>query len=101
MYAGSIVEQGEVLDIFDSPKHPYTVGLLGAIPTPQVKTEAGINLHTIPGSVPNLITPPSGCRFHPRCSFAMEICSKSKPKLVELETQRKVACFLYSSEVEE
>ncbi|MFG1415858.1 MAG: ABC transporter ATP-binding protein [Thermoplasmataceae archaeon] len=101
MYAGSIVEQGDVLDIFDSPKHPYTVGLLGAIPTPQVKTDAGINLHTIPGSVPNLITPPSGCRFHPRCSFAMEICSKSKPKLVELETQRKVACFLYSSEVEE
>lgn len=101
MYAGNIVEQGRVLDIFDSPKHPYTVGLLGAIPTPQVKTESGINLHTIPGSVPNLITPPSGCRFHPRCSFAMEICSKSKPKLVELEAQRKVACFLYSSEVEE
>ncbi len=101
MYAGNIVEVGEVLEIFDSPKHPYTVGLLGAIPTTQAKTDAGVNMHTIPGSVPNLITPPSGCRFHPRCSFVMPVCSQSKPKLVELETGRKVACFLYSSEVDD
>ncbi|MFG1460420.1 MAG: oligopeptide/dipeptide ABC transporter ATP-binding protein [Thermoplasmataceae archaeon] len=100
MYAGSIVEQGEVLDIFDNPKHPYTVGLLGAIPTPSVKSHEGVSLHTIPGSVPNLITPPKGCRFHPRCSFAMPVCSESKPKLVDLEGDHKVACFLYSSEIE-
>ncbi|MCL5804360.1 MAG: ABC transporter ATP-binding protein, partial [Candidatus Thermoplasmatota archaeon] len=97
MYAGSIVEQGEVLDIFDNPKHPYTVGLLGAIPTPSVKSHEGVSLHTIPGNVPNLITPPKGCRFHPRCSFAMPVCSESKPKLVDLEGDHKVACFLYSS----
>lgn len=100
MYAGNIVEEGLVIDIFEKPKHPYTVGLLGAIPSPQVKTGDGVKLQTIPGSVPNLITPPSGCRFHPRCNFAMPICSESKPKLIDLDSHRKVACFLYSTEVD-
>lgn len=98
MYAGCIVEEGEVADIFKMPKHPYTVGLLKAIP--EAGSEKGLTLQTIPGSVPNLITPPMGCRFHPRCSFAMPICSESKPNLEEIASGHKVACFLYSSEVE-
>jgi len=100
MYAGNIVEEGFVLEIFDKPKHPYTVGLLGAIPSPQVKSSEGLKLKTIKGSVPNLITPPTGCRFHPRCDFAMPICSQSKPKLININDNRKVACFLYSTEVD-
>lgn len=100
MYAGNIVEEGLVLEIFDKPKHPYTVGLLGAIPSPRVKSSDGLKLKTIRGSVPNLITPPTGCRFHPRCDFAMPICSQSKPKLINIDARRKVACFLYSTEVD-
>ena len=98
MYAGCIVEEGEVSEIFKTPKHPYTVGLLKSIP--EAGSEKGLTLQTIPGSVPNLITPPTGCRFHPRCGFVMPICSKSKPNLEEIVTGHKVACFLYSSEVE-
>ena len=98
MYAGCIVEEGEVSEIFKTPKHPYTVGLLTSIP--EAGSEKGLTLQTIPGSVPNLITPPTGCRFHPRCGFVMPICSKSKPNLEEIVTGHKVACFLYSSEVE-
>lgn len=98
MYAGCIVEEGEVSEIFKTPKHPYTVGLLKSIP--EAGSEKGLTLQTIPGSVPNLITPPTGCRFHPRCGFVMPICSKSKPNLEEIVPGHKVACFLYSSEVE-
>jgi len=98
MYAGNLVEEGPVNEIFSKPLHPYTSGLLAAIP----KVEAGtrdMKLESIQGSVPNLIKPPSGCRFHPRCKFKMDICSEQKPRLVEISKGHKVACFLYSSEV--
>jgi peptide/nickel transport system ATP-binding protein len=100
MYAGNLVEEAPVNDIFYNPKHPYTIGLLKSIPRSDVKR--GDILESIPGSVPNLITPPSGCRFHPRCSFKMDICETNKPKLVELDDNKnqKVACFLFSREVE-
>ncbi|MCL5881344.1 MAG: ATP-binding cassette domain-containing protein [Candidatus Thermoplasmatota archaeon] len=101
MYGGNLVEEASVNDIFFNPKHPYTTGLLSSIPREFGKERRNMKLSTIPGSVPNLITPPSGCRFHPRCKFAMDVCKEKKPKLVELETGHKVACFLYSSETEE
>ena len=95
MYAGNIVEVADVYTTFKKPLHPYTKGLLEAIPMP------GKPLKDIPGTVPNLINPPSGCRFHPRCAQAMDICKKSKPKLVEVEPEHWVACFLYHNEVDE
>ena len=82
MYAGNIVEIADVYTIFKNPKHPYTVGLLGAIPSVDSKREE--ELQTIPGSIPNLISPPSGCRFHPRCTKAMPECSTTVPATMEL-----------------
>ena len=100
MYAGNIVEEASTVETFNDPKHPYTVGLMSSVPRADKKREKEIKLETIPGTVPNLITPPSGCRFHPRCKFAMDICSLKKPKLVEISKNHKVACFLYSDESE-
>ena len=97
MYAGNLVEESTVKEIFNKPKHPYTAGLLESIPKSFGKDKK-LRLDTIPGTVPNLITPPNGCRFHPRCKYAMNICSESKPKLVEIYSGHKVACFLYSEE---
>jgi len=92
MYAGNIVEVAAVSDIFKEPLHPYTKGLFGAIP----KLDATKNeLQSIKGSVPNLIFPPSGCRFHPRCGYAFERCPNVKPPLIEVKPGHKVACLLY------
>ena len=77
MYAGKIVEVGSVHDIFNNPLHPYTIGLMRAVP--KVSPEGG-ELISIPGTTPDLISPPSGCRFHPRCPRAKEICKKEEPK---------------------
>jgi len=97
MYAGNIVELSNVIDIFDHPLHPYTRGLIGAIPKfNQKKSE---RLDTISGSVPNLIYPPPGCRFHPRCSKAMDICKVEKPKMLEIEKGHMVSCHLYTKKV--
>ena len=93
MYAGKIVELGEVDAIFKRPQHPYTRGLLRAVPNPLTKIE---RLESIPGTVPNLINPPPGCRFHPRCPHAMDVCSTSEPPMVEVEPGHKVACWLYA-----
>ena len=92
MYAGKIAEIGSVEQIFKNPLHPYTKGLLKAVPNPMTKVE---RLDAIPGTVPNLITPPGGCIFHPRCPFAMEICKKKVPELKEIEDGHFVACHLY------
>lgn len=92
MYAGKVAEIGSVEQIFKNPLHPYTKGLLKAVPNPMIKVE---RLEAIPGTVPNLITPPGGCRFHPRCPFAMEICKKKVPELKEIEDGHFVACHLY------
>ena len=93
MYAGRIVEQGSVFDIFNHPLHPYTVGLMAAIPSFERKKK---KLASIPGIVPDLINPPKGCRFHPRCSEAMKICSEKVPRLVGTDGAHKVACWLYN-----
>ncbi|HDJ84030.1 MAG TPA: ABC transporter ATP-binding protein [Desulfurococcaceae archaeon] len=93
MYAGNIVELGPVERIFKNPLHPYTRGLLKAVPNPLTKIE---KLESIPGTVPNLIYPPPGCRFHPRCRYAMDVCKREKPRLIEVEPEHYVACHLYS-----
>lgn len=102
MYAGNIVEEAPVRDLFSEPKHPYSTGLLSSLPRVD-KSFQDEKLPSIQGTVPNLIKPPTGCRFHPRCEFRMDICSEKKPKLVNIDNknERKVACFLYSEETEE
>jgi len=89
MYAGYVVEIADIKEIFARPRHPYTRGLLSAIPPIDRKVE---RLRIIEGSVPNLIEPPSGCRFHPRCErFVPGVCDAEAPKLVGDE--HVVACF--------
>jgi len=95
MYAGNIVEYGSIKEIFKNPKHPYTVGLLETIPNPKKKVET---LPVIRGTVPNLINPPLGCRFHPRCKYIKDICKKEKPSLTKVGEEHKVACFLYGDQ---
>lgn len=90
MYAGDIVEEADVISLFDRPSHPYTMGLLEAIPNIH-STEIG-ELKTIRGLVPNLIDPPPGCRFHPRCSYATERCRQEKPRKTKLGPDHFVAC---------
>lgn len=92
MYAGNIVEQADLKTLFKSPKHPYTHALLEAVP--KVGTKKG-ELASIPGMVPSLITPPPGCKFHPRCSHAMDICRKKFPQMVEIGKGQLARCFLY------
>jgi len=91
MYAGNIVEVADANKLFENPLHPYTQGLLSAIPDPRYKKP----LKPLRGNVPSLLEPPPGCRFHPRCDFAMKICSKKKPKLVEYSENHTVACHIY------
>lgn len=98
MYAGEIVEQTDVNTLFDEPLHPYTQGLIGSIP---VLGEIKERLDVIPGSVPNLINLPPGCRFAPRCQARMKynltICTDQKPELDEAKMGHKVRCWLYQS----
>ncbi|MBY8983715.1 MAG: ATP-binding cassette domain-containing protein [Candidatus Lokiarchaeota archaeon] len=92
MYSGNIVEYATAEDLFKNPRHPYTQGLIGAIPSIEKKNQ---KLQTIRGMVPNLIFPPSGCRFHPRCDHRLEICDKVKPPLTEIAHRYSVACHLF------
>jgi peptide/nickel transport system ATP-binding protein len=92
MYAGNIVELGGVKELFANPLHPYTRGLMRAIPMIGRKMD---RLETIPGAVPDLIYPPSGCRFHPRCPNAFEKCQLVKPELLDVGKGHTVACHLY------
>jgi oligopeptide/dipeptide ABC transporter ATP-binding protein len=95
MYAGRIVETREAEDLFRGPLHPYTRGLLGATPSHLEERE---RLAAIEGTVPELIDPPPACRFHPRCPYAAEACTKVDPGLVSpTAADGKVACFLYQS----
>ena len=89
MYAGNIVEEGSCVTIFKNPHHPYTKALLSSIPRMDKKLD---RLGVIKGVVPNLINPPSGCRFHPRCPLATEKCSREVPPYVETEPDHLVFC---------
>jgi len=91
MYAGKIVELGDVLQVFKEPLHPYTQGLIAAFPDLYAKKT---KLVSIPGQPPDLLNPPPGCRFHVRCKYAMEICKKEEPKLLEVGKDHYVACHL-------
>lgn len=95
MYAGAMAEIGPARAIFKQPLHPYTVGLMKAVPSVQMDAA---RLYTIRGQVPNLIHPPGGCRFHPRCDFAKEYCTRVKPELKEIEPGHFVACHKVSGE---
>jgi peptide/nickel transport system ATP-binding protein len=92
MYAGKIVESGDINELIKEPHHPYTQALLRAIPDPDPENKNRIR-NTPPGEPPNLINPPSGCRFHPRCTFFKEIC-KTDPPLLEEANNRSSLCWL-------
>lgn len=89
MYAGEIVEIGEVDDVFYRSRHAYTYSLLNAAPRLSVGAQ---ELMSIPGSPPDLIEPPPGCKFHPRCAFAQEVCRTTPPPLLTYEGGRRAAC---------
>lgn len=93
MYAGTIAEIGPKMDIFKEPLHPYTQGLMNSIPKVNMDMT---RLETIEGSVPNLTKPPTGCRFNPRCPYAMEKCKEIKPLMVEVRPGHFTACHLYT-----
>lgn len=92
MYAGNLCEVADVNELFNDPRHPYTRALLNAVP--RFSHEG--KLQSIDGNVPNLVNPPSGCRFHPRCRDAKAICKKAFPKATEVGNNHQVACFLYT-----
>jgi peptide/nickel transport system ATP-binding protein len=94
MYAGNIVESAMTKDLFENPLHPYTQGLIDTVPR---LTGGGI-AQGIPGRIPDYRNPPSGCRFHPRCPHAMDICKREKPPAYHVEPNHEVACFLYAKD---
>jgi peptide/nickel transport system ATP-binding protein len=97
MYAGQIVEQANVFDLFDRPMHPYTRGLLASIPKATEK-RAARRLPSIPGIVPDPARLPGGCRFRPRCEHAMPICQQREPGLVDVGEGHRVRCWLHETE---
>ena len=93
MYLGKIVETAPFEDLYNNPKHPYTLALLSAIPQPNPRK---VRRKTVlKGDVPNPINPPSGCRFHPRCNKRMDKCARQVPVLKEIDQDHMVACYLY------
>jgi len=91
MYAGKIVERGDIMTIFKNPEHPYSQGLLTNYPS--IKGSR-MKFQPISGRPPNLINPPTGCRFHPRCPYAMDVCKKEAPETVELERGHFISCHM-------
>jgi peptide/nickel transport system ATP-binding protein len=92
MYAGNLCEVADVKEFFAHPLHPYSRALLDSVPKYATQGE----LRSIEGSVPNLVTPPTGCRFHPRCEKAMDICSAKLPPMREMASDHSVACYLFT-----
>jgi len=93
MYLGKIVEVADVYTLFEKPLHPYTQGLLKAIPNPLKRVE---RLYSIPGMIPSPVNLPPGCRFRPRCQFAKDICAREEPPMIEVEPNHYVACWMYA-----
>ena len=95
MYAGQVIEEAPVEQVFANPRHPYTQGLIRSIPRIDKAATTKARLEAIPGVVPSLIDPPPGCRFAPRCRFAMPVCREAIPPLREVGSGHKVACVLW------
>ncbi|MCM3766334.1 ABC transporter ATP-binding protein [Neobacillus niacini] len=93
MYAGEVVESGKVEEIFANPSHPYTKGLMKSVP--RLDMSRNESLYSIVGSPPNLLHPPNGCAFYSRCEYAMKVCQKHSPNLMEINTTQQTACWLY------
>jgi peptide/nickel transport system ATP-binding protein len=93
MYAGKVVEEASVEALFANPRHPYTQGLIRSIPRIDTAALQKVKLETIPGTVPKLIAPPEGCRFAPRCKYAVAKCSAATPPLRTVAPGHKVACI--------
>jgi oligopeptide/dipeptide ABC transporter ATP-binding protein len=93
MYLGEIVELAAYNNLYSDPKHPYTQALLSAIPVTDPK--ATKDRIILKGDVPSPINPPSGCSFHPRCAYKMEVCDKDEPELNNVGGNHYVACYLY------
>src|SRR5204863_8587361 len=91
MYAGNIVEVAPLRQLLKEPRHPYTRGLLECVP--RLGMAAGGRLRSIPGVVPDLVEPPRGCKFQPRCERALDICARRRPRLVEVAPEHFVACY--------
>jgi peptide/nickel transport system ATP-binding protein len=89
MYAGRLIEEGATRDVFSRPRHPYTAHLIASLP----RIGRTSTVAPLPGAPPNLADPPSGCRFHPRCPLAMDICSQQVPALASVAPGHRVACF--------
>jgi peptide/nickel transport system ATP-binding protein len=94
MYAGKVVEEAPVEALFGNPRHPYTQGLIRSIPRVDRAAEHKDRLEAIPGSVPSLLNPPTGCRFASRCKYAMDVCERGMPPLKEVGPGHRVACVL-------
>jgi oligopeptide transport system ATP-binding protein len=92
MYAGKIVEKGRAHDIYDNPRHPYTIGLMASVP--QLDQDVKQKLVPIQGQPPNLAFVPEGCSFHPRCSYAIEHCQKEMPQLISVGENHEKACWV-------
>jgi len=95
MYAGKVIEEAPVAELFARPRHPYTQGLIRSIPRIDTSVGKKQRLEAIAGMVPSLIDPPSGCRFAPRCKFARPACTEAVPELRAVEAGHKVACIQY------
>ena len=91
MYAGSMIEVAKTEELFEEPLHPYTTGLLRAVP----KLTGGGIPEGIPGRIPEYLNPPTGCRFNPRCEHAIPICMETKPPFFHVGDTHEVACYLY------
>ena len=94
MYAGQVIEEGSVEEVFQRPWHPYTQGLIRSIPRIDADAARGARLVSIPGTVPSLVEPPPGCRFAPRCAYARDACTQATPALREVGPGHRVACIL-------
>jgi peptide/nickel transport system ATP-binding protein len=95
LYAGQLMEEADTSTLFEQPRHPYTQHLIRSLPKIDDKSER----ISIPGRPPALDNPPSGCRFHPRCPYAMAICKAEVPALEQVGPNHRVACFLVSDKV--
>ena len=92
MYAAKMAEVGTAREVFADPKHPYTQGLLKSVPN--IELDGG-DLYKMGGEPPSLLHPPAGCRFHPRCPFVMDICSREEPVFEPVDGDHIVSCWLY------